>query len=166
MRRALIVSLLLAGVVILSGQGTIPSSLPITAAQGPPIPIFASCTGTVGTGNATAYVLQPYQGTGTGTGCNQQAANAVDITMGVACTLKNLRVNAGVAGAVSGSGLVRIMKNGSASGTPNCTLGTGTTCTDLSTTLSMVATDTLRVEVVTGQASDSTASVKVVFQCQ
>lgn len=139
----------------------------LPAANGPPIPIFAFCSGTVGTGNATSYVLQPAIGTGTGAGCNQLTSNEVEPSLGVACTIKNLRVAAGAAGAVAGSGLVRFRKNGAfAGGQPNCTLGTGTSCTDLSSTVSMVATDTWSIEVITGQASDTTAGVKAVVQCQ
>jgi hypothetical protein len=123
-------------------------------------PINAWCTGTVGTGNGTTYSLLPGSNAIT---CGGSAAGAENPIVS-ACTAQNLQVRASVAGAVAGSGVVALFKNGSASAL-TCTLGTTLTCSDITHTVALTTSDTWSVRITTGQGSDTTANPRAVFQC-
>lgn len=124
--------------------------------------IPAYCGAAVGGGNGTTYVLNPAVNANSFQ-CNQTAAT--ELPMPYAATASKLYVNSGVAGAVGGSGVVTVYKNGSATAL-TCTLGTSLTCNDTTHTVGFSAGDTWSVRVTTGQASDTTQSVKAQFQYQ
>ena len=126
------------------------------------VTLWAMCTGTVGTGNGTEYILFPFQGTNSG--CT--VTTGTEMPMPLACTASQLVVKASAAGALAGSGVVKVYKNGSATSNMTCTLGTGTSCTDTSTTMAYAAGDTYKVTVTTGQATDTTANLRINFICQ
>lgn len=118
------------------------------------------CTGTVGTSNATEYVLAP---AATGTACTGTAK--VEVPVSHACTLTKLYVKAGSNGATAGSGVIKVYKNTVATAI-TCTLGTGATCNDTAHTVALVAGDSWGVTSLTGQATDTTANIKAALQCQ
>lgn len=116
------------------------------------------CNGTVNTANATAYVLGNYNTNGN---CN--GLTVIEFPFPVAVTASRLYCRASAAGGQAGSGVVSLYKNGSASAL-TCTLGTGTSCSDTTNSVSFVpGTDTHSVRVLTGQANDTTANVRCTF---
>lgn len=121
------------------------------------------CNGTIGTANATTYFVTP-GGTGaTSTVCTM--TGGVEMPMPMACTAKNLYVSVGTAGSAAGSTLVKLFVNGSGS-TLTCTAGTATTCNDTTHTVAITAGQGWSIRVTTGQATDTTANIRVAFQCQ
>lgn len=124
--------------------------------------IVGFCGGTIGTANATAYTLAPFA-QGSAIGC--ALTTTTEMPVPVACTAKNLFVVAQTGGAVGTSGATTVYKNGTATSL-SATLGTGTTKNDLTHTVSFAQGDTISIRVTTGQASDTTASIKASLICQ
>ena len=128
------------------------------------VPVAAGyCQGTIGTANATTYILAPFVNVANSNACTGTAA--MEFPVPAPCIAKDLYVVATAAGAVAGSGVVTLYKNGSAT-TLTCTLGTGTTCNDTTHLPTFVAGDTYSLRVLTGQATDTTAGVRAAFACQ
>ena len=73
-------------------------------------------------------------------------------------TVNLLWVNAATGGVSASSGVVTLYKNGSATAL-TCTLGTGTSCTDYTHTVSVTTGDLLTLEFTT-QATETLAGVK------
>lgn len=125
------------------------------------IPFIMGCTGAVGTGTNTSYAFFPFNVTGSG--CN--IASGVEANFPVLATCGNFRVNAGAAGGGADSGVVALWKAGSQTAL-KCTLGTGTSCTDLVDFVGFSAGDLFSVRVTTGTtATDTTANIRVTFTC-
>ena len=76
-------------------------------------------------------------------------------------TIKNLYVNLSAAG--KSGDKVQLYKNGSATGAPTCTYGTGTSCSDTSTALTVAAGDVITAAVTSG-ASDGSANLAISFE--
>lgn len=138
-------------------------------AQG--VTLFASCTGGVATGNTLEYPVVPSNvfssATAGGTNCNTTVVSlAADfgIPMPHACTAKNLFMHSNAAGSNANSGLITLYKNGSTTGL-TCTGGTTKLCSDTTHTASFAAGDVWAITVKTGQASDTTAGIRVAFDC-
>jgi hypothetical protein len=128
--------------------------------------LYAFCAGTIGTGNLAFYVLQPALSTGTSSACSGAAAQELPMPLPVSGTVSHLYATASAVGGTTNSGIVTFYKNGTAT-TLHCALGTGLSCNNISNTVTMNGTsDTWSVRVKTGQASDSTADVKVMFWVQ
>lgn len=125
-----------------------------------PVQIFSFCTGTIGAAFPQTYVLVPEGGATTCT-----STVVAETPMSIGCTASKLNVNASAAGAVAGSGVVTVYKNGAAT-VLTCTLGTGTSCTDLTDSFVFNTGDKKSVRVSTGQGTDTTANVRVSFLCQ
>lgn len=124
----------------------------------------AGCKGTIGASNATSYIMDPGS---TSTNCTTTHASVNTNFMNplpVACTAQKLFVRAGAAGAVAGSVVVTVFKNNVAT-TITCTLGTGQSCNDTTHTVAFAQGDGWSVEVLTGQASDTTANLRIGFLC-
>jgi len=79
-------------------------------------------------------------------------------------TLKALIVSAGTGGVNASSGVVTVLKNGSTT-TMTCTLGTGTSCTDITHTQAYAAGDLISIQFTT-QAAETLANVKAVVVAQ
>ena len=133
--------------------------------------VTASCTGQVGTTSGAEYILSPFiLSSGSGTACNQ--TGVVEMPIPVNCTAKNLYATAGTGGGTghTTAGLVELYYNGGFSvGTnPNCTLGTGLSCSDVTHTVTMTAGPggTYSIRVKTSSTSDTTANIRVSFECQ
>lgn len=122
------------------------------------------CNGAVGTANALPYELVP-NSTG-GINCSSTQSATTFMPMGNACTAGHMFATASVAGAVAGSGVVILNKSGAGATAVTCTLGTGLSCSDVAHTVAYAATDKWGVTVTTGQATDTTANVRVTFSCQ
>lgn len=151
------------GLPLTSGvTGTLPIANGGTGTtSGVKTPINAYCGGTIGTANATTYVLIPAV-SGASVTCTN--TSHVDMPMPFACTAKNMYVNLGTAGAQAGSGIVTLKKAGSNT-IVTCTTGTSTSCNDTTHTVDYAAGDTWFIGVFTGQASDTIANVRVAFEC-
>lgn len=120
------------------------------------------CGGTVGTGNGSTYFFFPFL-SGTSAACTVTSGTEMDVP--TSCTMKNLRVRAAAAGGSAGSGVITLYKDNSAS-TLTCTLGTGTSCSDVTHTVAMTAgTNVFSIRVTTGQATDTTGNIKVTLEC-
>lgn len=132
----------------------------------PSAPMLTSfCGGAVGTGNGTEYVLAPFL-KGASTACTTTiATGSIETPLSHACVMQNLYVKAGTAGAVGGSGIIKIYKNTSSAAGITCTLGTGTSCNDTTHTQTMAAGDSWKATVTTGQATDSTADIRLAIDC-
>lgn len=114
-----------------------------------------SCTGTV-----TASTTLGLYGTGpnvTATTCASTIIGSGTVMSGIR-TLNYLFVNAGTGGTNASSGVVTVLKNGSATGM-TCTLGTTTFCQS-STAVTTADGDLISVSFTT-QAADTLANVKV-----
>lgn len=123
------------------------------------------CSGTIGTANATTYVLQPYSQATSNVCTSTSPGNRAGIPMPYACTAKNLRVTASAPGGQATSGTVALYKGGVVTAL-TCALGTGTSCSDLTHTVSLAAGDVITLEVTTAQATDTTANIRAALQCQ
>ena len=116
------------------------------------------CTGTV-TSSSTSFA---FAGFGSSTTACTGVTTAVSGTkIPTSGTVKNLFVNLSAAG--KSGDKVQMLKNGSTTGAPTCTYGTGTSCSDVSTALSVAAGDVITVEYVSG-ASDGSANLAVSFE--
>ena len=120
--------------------------------------IQAWCTGAV-TSSATSFFAGGF-GSST-TACTGVTTAAGGMKMGSAGVLKNLQVNLSAGGKAGDK--VSVLKNGSTAGAPNCTYGTGTSCSDVSTTLTFAAGDVITFSVVTG-TSDGSANLSVALE--
>lgn len=125
--------------------------------------LYASaCYGTVGTASGSVYGLSPASNT---TACTSVIGASNESNVPVNCTAQKFYARATVGGALAGSGLVTLYKN-NATTTLTCTIGTGNTqCSDLTHSVALTTADLWSVRVQTAQASDTTANVRVVFQC-
>lgn len=113
------------------------------------VPASATAGGLYGTGeNITATVCATIGGTTKGNGRVMQQAG----TMGM------LQVAAGTAGTNSSSGVFTVLQNGSAT-TITCTVGTGTSCVDVTHYVSYAAGDLISIQ-YTSQSADTLANVK------
>lgn len=111
------------------------------------------------TGTATASSTLGVQGLGTfaiGT-CTSTVVSAGRV-MNRSVLIKNLSVSAGTGGVGAGSGVFTVVKNGSTTSI-TCTMGTGTSCSDTTHTVSAVAGDIIGLQFTTA-ASETLANVK------
>ncbi len=105
-----------------------------------------------------------------GTGPNVTLTTCTSTTIGAgklmtrAGTLKALIVSAGTGGVNASSGVVTVLKNGSTT-TMTCTLGTGTSCTDITHTQTYATGDLISIQFTT-QAAETLANVKAVVVAQ
>lgn len=123
---------------------------------------WGTCIGQIGAANPQTYFLIP--GGGTGLGCLSNLTLAAGTPMPTACIAQKLIVTARVAGAVAGSGVVTLYRNGATSPV-TCTLGTTLSCNSAALTQAFSAGETWGIGVATGQAADTTADVRAAFQC-
>ena len=99
-----------------------------------------------------------------GIGPNETLTTCTSTTIGCgipmtqARTVSTLQVTATHAGVNASSGVVTVLKNGSAT-TIRCTIGTGTSCNDFTHTVSFSAGDLLSIQFTT-QASEVLAGVQ------
>lgn len=117
----------------------------------------AFCSGTA-TSSVTLFITLWASGACTNTteGVSQQ------LLMTTGGTIQNLRVVAGTAGFAAGSGVVTIRDN-AANTTLTCTVGTGTSCNDLTHRVIVAAGHTITVQMVT-VATETLANVQVAFE--
>lgn len=126
--------------------------------------IVAFCESTVGTVTATRYMLNMFH-SGANILCSSATSGSIfEMPMPITCTAQKLYVKASAAGGQVTSGKITLNKGGSAQAL-TCTLGTGTTCNDTTHTVSFTAGDTYSLDVTTAQTTDTTANVRVSFQC-
>jgi hypothetical protein len=117
--------------------------------------INGACTG-VATASSTLGLF--------GTGPNVTVTTCTTATIGsgivmhASVTLQGLFVTASTAGVNASSGVVTVLKNGSATAI-TCTIGTGTSCNDSTHTVAAVAGDLISINFTT-QAADTLAGVK------
>ena len=125
--------------------------------------VVAFCLGTVGTTSGT-FVLTP--GTSiTNANCSG-TTTAVEMPMPYACTAKNLYVVAGTGGNNgTGSGITTLFKNNSATSV-KCTVGTSTSCHDISDSITLSAGDRWSIRTTSNGAGETLANVRAAFQCQ
>jgi hypothetical protein len=123
------------------------------------------CNGAIGVALGTEYYLFPGSTVATGTPCTGTAAFGMPVSG--PCTAFALIVQSSAAGKDSTSGVVTVYHNGSP-GALTCTLGTATFCSDSSDTISFSSGDTfyVGVESSTVNTLDTTANLRVAFQCQ
>lgn len=133
-------------------------------AQG--IVFYSWCYGPVGTANATEYALAPVQSTTNPSLCTNTTTQGVDtgVPVPIACTAKNMYAHFATGGATAGSSVIKLYKNGVASAL-TCTGGTGHSCNDTTHTVSFVAGDLWSTTVLTNQATDGEAGIRVSFEC-
>lgn len=113
------------------------------------VPASATSGGLYGTGsNITSTVCATIGGTTVGAGEVMQAAG----TMGM------LQVAAGTGGSVAGSGVFTVLKNGSTT-TITCTVGTATSCVDVTHYVAYAVGDLISIQ-YTSQAADTLANIK------
>lgn len=143
------------GILPLANGGTAASSLPAIGGAR-----LAWCIGTIGTGNGTTYFLAP-AATAT-SACT--ATTGTETPTPIACTAKNLYAKVRTAGSAAGSGVITLNKGGVATAV-TCTMGTATSCSDLTHTVSFSAGDNWSVTETTGQATDTSLDTKVSFLC-
>jgi hypothetical protein len=113
---------------------------------------FGWCGGTL-TSSSTLFLAPP--------AC---ATTGFETPVPVAGTAQNLYVKAGTAGRLAASGVVTLVKNGSATAL-TCTIGTATTCNDTTHTVAIAKGDSVKFQVTT-QSSETLANVEAAFQIQ
>ena len=118
----------------------------------------AWCTGTV-TASVTYYSFAGFGSSSTL--CTGVSAAAGGMPMPTAGTVKNLRVNLSAGG--KSTSKIQLYKNGSSTGAPTCTYGTGTSCSDTSSALSVAAGDVITIAVTSG-SSDGSSNISVSFE--
>lgn len=121
-------------------------------------PQNATCTGTA-SASATLFVIQT-----TGAACNNTAetiAAGAFILAQHAGNLANLRVLA-TAGVASGSGVITL-RIGAVDTIVTCTVGVGTTCSDVTHTATVAAGDRISIKMVTVGA-ETLANVLIAFE--
>jgi hypothetical protein len=96
------------------------------------------------------------------TTCTQTSAS-IKVPLQTGHVLKNLRVKSGTAGVNASSGVVTVMVNSATSTGLTCTVGTGTTCSDLVDTYTVAGGDVFYVQFTT-QALETLGSVAVSFE--
>ena len=123
------------------------------------------CNGAVGAVLSTEYYLFPGSTTATGMPCTGTAALGMPISG--PCKAFALTAKSSAAGKDASSGVVTLYHNGAQSAL-TCTLGTGTTCNDGADSVTLSSGDTfyVGVETSTSNATDTTANLRVAFQCQ
>ncbi len=124
---------------------------------------IGTCNGVVGTGNGTTYVLIPFNTAASSLSCAQ--GGVTEILAPFSTTAVKISCNSGTAGAVAGSGICTLYKNGSASAL-TCTMGTALTCQATGSVAFNGTSDLFSIRVTTGQASDSTANVRCTVEFQ
>ena len=132
------------------GDGTSLSAFNVSAAN----LVAGACTGT-----ATSSSTLGLYGTGpniTATTCT--AAVGAGIVQTKSRTLNNLNVTASHAGVNASSGVVTVLKNGGATAL-TCTIGTGTSCFDVTHSVATVAGDLISIQFTT-QAAEVLAGVQ------
>lgn len=118
------------------------------------------CTGSTLTTATTNFDFPGFGGTATACATsNTSAVGGTKIT--TAGTVKNLEVNLSAAG--KSGDKITLLKNGSSTGAPTCTYATATSCSDLSTALTVAQGDVITVSITTS-ASDTGANVAVSFE--
>jgi hypothetical protein len=126
------------------------------------------CNSAVGTSTTTAYAMGMFSSiTSSSTvvvGCGVSGSLAVELPVPISCTVSAVYVNAGTAGANSGSGVVTLYKNGSTTAA-TCTLGTGLTCSATGLSVAYSAGNTYEWRITTNAANDTTAAVKANAAC-
>jgi len=124
------------------------------------------CNGVIGATLSTEYYLFPGSTSATaGSPCTGTASSGMPISG--ACTASALIAKSSAAGKDSTSGVVTVYRNGSPSAM-TCTMGTATSCSDGTDTIAFSSGDTfyVGVESSTTNATDTTANLRVAFQCQ
>lgn len=123
------------------------------------------CNGAVGASLSTEYYLFPGSTTTTGMPCTGTTAFGMPISG--PCTAFALIAKSSAAGKDASSGVVTLYHNGAQSAL-TCTLKTGTTCSDGADSVTFSSGDTfyVGVETSTSNATDTTANLRVAFQCQ
>jgi hypothetical protein len=147
-----------------TGSAAAPAFRSLVVADVPSTAAFVSfCASTVGTATSTTYVLAPYAQTTSN--CN--ATTVTEMPMPHAGTAKNLYVIASAAGKDSTSGVVTLYAN-AATTALTCTLGTSTSCHDITDTASFTAGESfsVRVKTSTTNSNDTTANIRVTFDYQ
>lgn len=119
-----------------------------------------ACSGTATASQATIYVSQNGGGACTSTGPTSQTVSVLMPTSGI---IRNLRVSAGTGGVNASSGVVTINIIGVGASAITCTLGTGTTCSDLTHFYIAPAGTSVNVSFST-QGSETMANVLVTFE--
>lgn len=120
----------------------------------------AFCTGTV-TSSVTNFTFAGMGGKVTACADSTGTTAAGGLKIPTAGTIRNLFVNLSAGG--KSTSKVTMLKNGSATGAPTCTYGTGTTCNDVATALAVAAGDIITVNYTSG-ASDGSANLSVSFE--
>ncbi len=108
--------------------------------------LAGSCTG-VATASTTVF-LYGLGGAGSAQTCTLVAVSGNPPLMYRPGVMKSLQATATAGGVGSGSGVLTVKKNGSAT-TLTCTFGTGTTCSDTTHTVSFVAGDVITASFTT-----------------
>jgi hypothetical protein len=117
------------------------------------------CSGTA-TSSATIVLTPATNAACTNNGASIQQVAVVAPVNGIA---RNLRVSAGHGGVNSSSGVVTVTLSGVGATNITCTLGTGTTCSDLLDYYVIPAGTLIQVNVTT-QASETLANLLVTFE--
>jgi len=112
--------------------------------------------------NTTSYLLPG----STNSNCNA-STNGFELPTAVTGTLANLFVKVGTASANAGDGVVTVYKDSNPTSL-TCTLGTSTTCSDPTHTVSVTAgTDSFSVRITTAlTGTESLANARVTLQIQ
>lgn len=102
--------------------------------------------------------------------CTASEVDAFGPIITHACTVKNLRAGSASAGVNASDGVVTLRTSPTFNGTftnsaLTCTIGTGTTCSDSTHTVSVSAGNQIAVTIVT-QASSTVSSLVVYVDCQ
>jgi hypothetical protein len=131
----------------------------------PPSTYFGQCAGAVASATHTAP-----QGLGAAinntVGCSASVTPTTTVYGALvthSCSLRNLVANSSAAGVSASDGIVTVYVNTSSTAL-TCTIGTGTSCTDVSHTVAVTAGQRLNVDILAA-TSGTVADVRVAFDC-
>lgn len=139
----------------------------VSVVSGSGVEVVTTCTGTVGSANATAYIYYPAQASPSTCTASNLGAGNTEIIVKNPAVARHLSASSGTACTSAGTA-VKLYKNNTATALV-AVLGTaasGTWVSDDSDSVSFNAGDTYSVRIVTGQATETCANLKAVFLWQ
>lgn len=139
----------------------------VTPSTSSGVEVVDTCTGTVGSANATAYIFFPAQASPSTCTASNLGAGNTEIVVKNPAVARHLSAASGTS-CTSASTAVKLYKNNTATSLVAAlgTAASGTWVSDDADSVSFNSGDTYSIRIVTGQATETCANLKAVFLWQ